>query len=135
MFRHLMELRLFTSSFRIFTSSNLTVIPLALCRGKLSAVISRLVSKCLWGGGGVEVVERALDKYLPLPLLSCELQMVVQGGQGGREYIPLVLIIFWGVNELFPLRRVTRGEERGGRSPLPFFENWKKVPSFGEKMP
>ena len=27
--------------------------------------------------------------------------------------------------------RVTRGG--GGTSPLPFFENWKKLPQFGEK--
>ena len=29
-------------------------------------------------------------------------------------------------------RRVTKGG-RGERSPQPFFENWKKVPQFGEK--
>ena len=32
------------------------------------------------------------------------------------------------------LRRITRGRE-GGRSPLPFFKNWKKCPNLWKKMP
>ena len=42
------------------------------------------------------------------------------------------LMQIWKSTDIF--RRVTRGG-RGGRSPLPFFKNWEKVPQFWKKMP
>ena len=74
----------------------------------------------------VEVVERNLKKYLPLPLLSCESRMLVQENQDGKKYKPLVLIIFWKVNKLFPLRRVTRGGEGGGEVSPALFRKLEK---------